>query len=255
MASAVATAAATCPSTGSSSGCPKTIPSLTANVDYAAPCSQASGQWGTGSVCTVSCADGYANAGVGGGHRRAQVGGSTYICTQGGDWVSSSPLNCVSGGSGAVGPAPSGSSGRFVLVPQLMNIDQAVQLCRTQYASLASIHSWAEQQQAKDVCESAPGERPGCWIGLEDSAAEGGFVWTDGTNVDFVDFTPGEPNGGIGESAVALTFRNSPHRNHGSDTGAGQWNDETRNPDMSSPQTPVRPNAHTLRLRKSPGSG
>ena len=227
MASAVATAASTCPSTGSSSGCPKTIPSLTSNVDYSAPCSQASGQWGTGSVCTVSCADGYTNAGAGGaggGHRRAQTGGSTYICTQGGDWVSSSPLNCVSGGSGAVGPAPSGSSGRFVLVPQLMNIDQAVQLCRTQYASLASIHSWAEQQQAKDVCESAPGERPGCWcapllpaalrhaltlslhrrIGLEDSAAEGGFVWTDGTNVDFVDFTPGEPNGGIGESGTKI---------------------------------------------------
>ena len=41
-------------------------------------------------------------------------------------------------------------------------------------------------------------------IGLEDSAAEGGFVWTDGTNVDFVDFTPGEPNGGIGESGTKI---------------------------------------------------
>jgi len=62
---------------------------------------------------------------------------------------------------------------------------------------------------------------------------------------DASDIVVGRPNGGIGESAVALTFRNSPHRNHGSDTGAGQWNDETRNPDMSSPQTPVRTNAHT----------
>lgn len=78
----------------------------------------------------------------------------------------------------------------------------------------------------------------GCWIGFQDLGAEGvrtqaiwqlllmvsifslrdclcwqGFVWIDGSSVEFVDFAPGEPNGvddangGAGEDAVELDFR------------------------------------------------
>ena len=88
------------------------------------------------------------------------------------------------------GEAPSAGPGRFVLVPQLMNIVDAAAHCRQNFASLASIHSWQEQQQAKDVCRTAdhhacgPADdwnrgACGCWIGLEDSAQEGGFTWTE----------------------------------------------------------------------------
>ena len=63
----------------------------------------------------------------------------------------------------------------------------------------------------------------GCWIGFEDSSSEGGFIWTDGSNTDFVAFAPGEPNGGGGESAVAIDLRG----HMGAYTGLlrnGEWN-------------------------------
>ena len=69
----------------------------------------------------------------------------------------------------------------------------------------------------------------GCWIGFEDSASEGGFVWTDGSEVNFVHFAPGEPNGGTGESAVAIDLRGRM-----GDLGGlrnGEWNDDRRNDD------------------------
>ena len=91
------------------------------------------------------------------------------------------------------------------------------------------------------------------WIGFEDSASEGGFIWSDGTNINYVNWSPGEvsahviyrcmwcvglglrltdclwfqPNGAVGdqssvdESAVAISFRNWRQ--------TGEWNDETRN--------------------------
>jgi hypothetical protein len=117
-----------------------------------------------------------------------------------------------------------------------MSISQAVDYCRQNYAALASIHSIEEQQLAAAACSSMNGVSDqaanggyGCWIGFEDSAAEGGFVWTDGSSVDFVNFAPGEPNGGTGESAVTLDMRGA----QGIITESGQarhgmWNDDQR---------------------------
>ena len=32
------------------------------------------------------------------------------------------------------------------------------------------------------------------WIGLNDRAREGTFVWSDGSSTTFMNFSPGEPN-------------------------------------------------------------
>ena len=67
----------------------------------------------------------------------------------------------------------------------------------------------------------------GCWIGFQDTGREGGFVWLDGSTVEFVDFAPGEPNGvdaNGGEDAVELDFRQRLSRN-------GEWNDATTSQD------------------------
>ena len=174
-----------------SRGCPKNIPSVN---DHGAEqsCGTGSGFWPIGSVCMVTCAAG------GGGHRRAQAGGSAYLCTQGGNWLSVNPISCGGGSGGAPAPPSSPTQGRFVAVPTPMNINAAVQYCRSNYAALASIHSIEEQRQAAAACASFANEDGstvsdqasnggyGCWIGFEDSAAEGGFVWTDGSSVDFV---------------------------------------------------------------------
>ena len=193
-----------------------------------------------GSVCSVTCK---AN---GGGHRRAQAGSSNYICTQGGNWLSTAPVSC--GGGGAQLPS-SPTQGRFVAVPQPMNINAAVNFCRTNYAALASIHSHEEQEQAVAACASfanadgstvsdqASNGGYGCWIGFEDSAAEGGFTWTDGSSVDYVNFAPGEPNGNTGESAVTLDLRgDAGGGGQGIITSSGAarhgaWNDDQRSDD------------------------
>ena len=60
----------------------------------------------------------------------------------------------------------------------------------------------------------------GCWIGFQDIGGEGGFVWYDGSSVEYVDFAPGEPNdvGEGGEDAVEMDFRQRLTR-------FGEWND------------------------------
>ena len=44
-------------------------------------------------------------------------------------------------------------------------------------------------------------DHTGCWIGFEDSAASGGFIWTDGTFVDYSNWNSGEPNDRNGSAA------------------------------------------------------
>ena len=49
-----------------------------------------------------------------------------------------------------------------------------------------------------------------CWIGLNDEAIEGNFVWSDQSAIDFVHFNPGEPNdwgrnSGVGSGSDLLS--------------------------------------------------
>ena len=245
MTSTISTASRACPDTPANTrGCPKTIPALGSSV--AQDCGSGSGFWPIGSVCGVSC------GAPGGGHRRAQAGGAFMICTQGGNWLTSAPLNC----GGASPPPPPGSptQGRFVAIDQPMSISASIAYCRQNYAALASIHTWEEQQQANAACgamvadssgrtvsEQASNGGYGCWIGFEDSAQQGGFLWEDGSSVDFVNWAPAEPNnvvgyrsGGRTGTAVAIDLRG--HQGIMCDPGVmhtgcfrnGEWNDDSR---------------------------
>ena len=132
-------------------------------------------------------------------------------------------------------PPTSAHVGRFVAVGQTMSIFDAIDYCEANHQSLASIHTWDEQQQAASACQAysdatetattgSGNAQYGCWIGFQDLGAEGGFVWIDGSSVEFVDFAPGEPNGvddaNGGEDAVELDFRERLSR-------YGEWNDAT----------------------------
>jgi hypothetical protein len=77
---------------------------------------------------------------------------------------------------------------------------------------LASIHNAADQAAAFQACQEivcpngicatstshgdlmSNGLPHGCWIGMNDEAIEGDFVWSDNTPVNFLHFNPGEPN-------------------------------------------------------------
>lgn len=79
---------------------------------------------------------------------------------------------------------PAGPS-RFVVGPTRVSSGAAAQYCRQNYQTLVSVHSGTEQQQAAAVCytHTEGTDDFGCWIGFEDRATEGGFVWSDGSNV------------------------------------------------------------------------
>jgi len=73
---------------------------------------------------------------------------------------------------------------------------------------LVSFHSSAEEAFVLGLV--TPGE---WWIGLSDSASEGAFVWSDGSTLDFSNWSPGEPNNSGDEDYVVIN------------TGSQKWND------------------------------
>ncbi len=81
---------------------------------------------------------------------------------------------------------------------------------------LVSIHSGFENEWLRDnVASNVPtlANSP-MIIGINDVAAEGTFVWSDGSPVNFVNWFPGEPNNSGGNEDAAVL-----------DSGAGRWND------------------------------
>ena len=93
---------------------------------------------------------------------------------------------------------------RFLYVPAPGGIGWAAARvgCQSRGGDLASIHSAAEQAQLVALAPRL-GASHDYWIGLNDIAREGTWVWSDGTPVDYSAWstitTPfsrnGEPNG------------------------------------------------------------
>ena len=78
--------------------------------------------------------------------------------------------------------------------------------------NLVSIGSTVEQAFVQSTLAALPQGGP-VWIGLNDRAAEGIFVWTDGTPFSFANWAQGEPNNSAGdEDCVQMIFN-------------GTWND------------------------------
>ncbi|XP_072028081.1 low affinity immunoglobulin epsilon Fc receptor-like [Amphiura filiformis] len=72
--------------------------------------------------------------------------------------------------------------------------------CEDFGGSLVSIHSQSEQDFVTGIIPSS-----GSWIGLNDIRNESYFLWTDGTEVNFTAWSPGEPNDyGDGEDCTQL---------------------------------------------------
>ncbi|WAR04183.1 MRC2-like protein [Mya arenaria] len=92
--------------------------------------------------------------------------------------------------------------------------------CSHAGGNIASIHSQSEMdfvfylvQQAK---VTNPQYQPNIWLGLE-QGGQGGYTWTDGSAVNFVRWTPGEPTllGAHGQVEECIEF----------DRTKGTWND------------------------------
>ncbi|XP_070535731.1 macrophage mannose receptor 1-like [Ptychodera flava] len=115
--------------------------------------------------------------------------------------------------------------------------------CKKRGADLASFHSDDELRYVKTNSRVINFIEE-FWIGLNDRDAENGFVWTDGTPVNFVMWDEGEPNDNGGdEDCVEMTF-----------AAPKGWNDRNcaRNknwvckmPKFVSPFTSFAPATHT----------
>ena len=128
---------------------------------------------------------------------------------------------------------------RFFALPGAYSLDDADAQCRQNGGTgLASIHSVDEQRSAAMVCEGLvskeweSGVPHGCWIGYHRiSRGAQAFSWLDGTVVNYMNWSPGEPNDyhadsgssfEIGEEAVEMDFRSNGLRQ-------GGWDDNNVN--------------------------
>src|SRR5688572_15573049 len=82
---------------------------------------------------------------------------------------------------------------------------------------LVTINDAAENQWVQNTFFPWTGDA-GLWIGLNDAANEGQFVWASGEPVTFIYWYPGEPNNLGGEDYAAI-------RRPGEVPPTGSWND------------------------------
>ena len=123
---------------------------------------------------------------------------------------------------------------QYVAVGQAMTWPDAKAFCESQYHSLAAIHDEASNEYVKQLCwqqlqasggaswgqadRRQAGSMGSCWIGANDLETEGEpprhcwrlgcilprvpaislrtgtFVWSDGTELDYTNWYPGQPN-------------------------------------------------------------
>merc|ERR1719219_2604602 len=84
-------------------------------------------------------------------------------------------------------------------------------MCKARGGHLAQIKSQAEQDLIVGLCPNK--KCPWTWIGLNDIAKEGTFIWNDGSALDFKNWHKGEPNNAGGKEDCGHIW----HKN--------QWND------------------------------
>ena len=98
----------------------------------------------------------------------------------------------------------------YAYVDDNLNWNQAENCCVAWGGHLASIHS----NDTKTILNSIRNQNRLTWIGLSDTANVSVYVWTDGTQYDYKNFAPNEPNSHNGESCFHFIF-----------DGALTWND------------------------------
>lgn len=113
----------------------------------------------------------------------------------------------------------------FVGVSQAMDWDDARAYCQATYpgGDLASIHDRDAQRDANTACQQSTNSLQ-CWIGLNDVATEGSFAWSDGSPIDYVHYSPGEPNDWRGGEDHVLLWHREDDPGWGLDFET--WNDD-----------------------------
>lgn len=108
---------------------------------------------------------------------------------------------------------------------------------------LVTINSQVEQDFITNTFLSGANKNRKYWIGLNDEASEGNFVWVSGEPVTYTSWFPGEPNNGSNvEDYVAMNYH------HASGIGdPGLWNDEPLGGAFGTPYGLIELSGPTLR--------
>ncbi|XP_038065658.1 alpha-N-acetylgalactosamine-specific lectin-like [Patiria miniata] len=99
----------------------------------------------------------------------------------------------------------------YWMVTEKMSFQAAENHCQDRSSKLGmqshlmSVTSPEESAFLRNYTADVLGEgHQALWIGLNDRAQPGIFVWTDGSSTPYCDFNPGEPNGSNSEDCVVL---------------------------------------------------
>jgi hypothetical protein len=114
----------------------------------------------------------------------------------------------------ALGPVMNTADGKRYYRTDRVQRFQAETIAANLRGSLVTIHSQQQNEWIRANLAAAGGNTNECWIGINDIATEGSFVWSSGDPLAYTNWALGEPNdfGGIEDGGVM-----SP--------GSGVWND------------------------------
>ncbi|XP_078497493.1 lectin-like [Lissotriton helveticus] len=106
----------------------------------------------------------------------------------------------------------------YKFIPTAMSWIDAEFYCQklSPSAHLASIHSEGENDIIKEITFKITNSYPVIWVGGSDCYKDRSFMWTDGSQWDYLNWRSGEPNNNGGREAC-LNFNFATE---------GLWNDE-----------------------------
>ncbi|XP_054588521.2 ladderlectin [Nothobranchius furzeri] len=102
----------------------------------------------------------------------------------------------------------------FVFVKDALDWAAAERYCLSVGGNLASFHSTAEYNFIRDLILKKTGAHTTCWVGGNDAAKDGVWMWSDGSKFDFTAWHAGEPNNyGGSESCMDINLRGEDYVN------------------------------------------
>ncbi|CAM4272557.1 unnamed protein product [Leuciscus chuanchicus] len=82
----------------------------------------------------------------------------------------------------------------------------AEKLCLRFDGNLASVHSHEEYTFIQNLIRSETQDSTRAWIGGHDAVHEGVWLWSDGSEMNFQIWSPGEPNNLHGQNCLEMNF-------------------------------------------------